>query len=307
MATTPGSTAALTVPSNSAGQRRAFAMLLSGAVAIAFAPIFVRWSEVGPVATAFWRLALALPVLWAWDAVAGRADPQASRRPSRRDYAGLALAGLFFAGDLATWHWSIRLTSVANATLLANFAPVFVALAAFLLFGERFTRTFLTGLAAAIAGACVLMGASVRLSAEHLAGDALGLLTAVFYAGYILTVGRLRARLPTATVMAVSGLVTAAALLPLALAAGERLAPSSLHGWLVLAGLALVSHAGGQSLIAFALAHLPAAFSAVSLLVQPAVAAGLAWLLLGEALGPQQAAGAVLILIGIALARRGSR
>ncbi|HSK38859.1 MAG TPA: EamA family transporter, partial [Arenibaculum sp.] len=67
------------------------------------------------------------------------------------------------------------------------------------------------------------------------------------------------------------------------------------------------SHAGGQSLIAYALAHLPAAFSSVSLLLQPAAAAILAWALLGEALGPWQAAGAVIVLAGIFLARRGSR
>jgi drug/metabolite transporter (DMT)-like permease len=75
----------------------------------------------------------------------------------------------------------------------------------------------------------------------------------------------------------------------------------------MLIGLALFSHAGGQSLIAYALAHLPAAFSAVSLLLQPAVAAILAWVILGEAMGPSQGLGAMMILVGIYFARRGSR
>lgn len=302
-----------------ADTRIAFAVLLVGAIGIAFAPIFVRLSELGPSATAFYRLLLALPVLWAWNAVpaasgqaAAQGGPGAAPRPAtgpvtRADYAGLAVAGLFFAGDLAFWHWSIRFTTVANATLLANFAPVFVALAGFALFGERFSRTFLFGMAFALAGACVLMGRSFTLSREHVLGDALGLVTAMFYAGYIVAVGRLRARFSTATIMAWSGSVTCAALLPVAVLSGEGLVPATLYGWVVLAGLALVSHAGGQSLIAYALAHLPAAFSSVSLLLQPAVAAMLAWIILGEALGPYQGLGAVMILTGIYWARRGSQ
>ncbi len=286
--------------------RAALPALLAGALAIAFAPIFVRLSELEPVATAFWRLGFAVPVLWAWMALERRGG--GSRRPSSlADGARLAGAGLFFAGDLAAWHWSIAYTSVANATLLANAAPIVVTLVSWLVFKERFTRRFLLGLALALAGAAVLMGRSFRIGPDHLFGDALGLLTALFYGGYILAVGRLRADFSTATIMTWTGVVTAAALLPLALLSGESLIAGTPGGWAVLLGLALVSHAGGQSLIAYALAHLPAAFSSVSLLIQPAAAAVLAWILLGEALGLMQAAGAGIILAGILLARRGSR
>lgn len=290
-------------------QRIAFVALLAGAVGIAFAPIFVRLSELGPSATAFWRLAFATPALWAWMALETRSGPApGSRRPSSAgDYARLMAAGLFFAGDLAVWHWSLRYTSVANSTLLANFAPIFVTLVSWLVFKERFTRTFVLGLMLALTGAVVLMGRSLQLSADHLFGDALGILTAAFYGGYLLSVGRLRAEFSTATIMTWSGVVTAAALLPIALLSGEGLIATSVGGWAVLLGLALFSHAGGQSLIAYALAHLPAAFSSVSLLVQPAAAAVLAWVLLGEPLGPMQAVGAAIVLTGIMLARRGSR
>jgi drug/metabolite transporter (DMT)-like permease len=218
----------------------------------------------------------------------------------------LVAAGLFFAGDLALWHWSIRFTTVANATLLANFAPIFVTLAGYLLFSERFSRQFLLGMALAIAGAGILMGESLGFGAEHVLGDVLGLTTAVFYAGYILSVAKLRSASSTATIMAWSGLVTCGALLTVTLLLGETLLPVTLEGWAVLFGLALLSHAGGQSLIAFALARLPAALSSVSLLLQPAIAAVLAWAILAEPLGPWQVSGALVILGGIYLARRGS-
>ncbi|MEK7245899.1 MAG: DMT family transporter, partial [Pseudomonadota bacterium] len=171
----------------------------------------------------------------------------------------------------------------------------------------RFTRLFLLGLALAIAGAGTLMGESLALSPATFAGDLLGVLTAVFYAGYILTVGRLRARLSTRTVMFWTTLISAVLLLPAALASGEQMIPGSAAGWVTLLALALVSQALGQGLITYALAHLPAAFSSVSLLLQPVLAALLAWALFGEALGAVQGAGALAVLAGIVLARRGSR
>jgi len=287
--------------------RIAFAFLLLGAVCIAFAPIFVRLSELGPTATAFHRLFLSLPVLWLWSNIDGRRTDSGNRPAGTGDYLGLSLAGIFFACDLGVWHLSITYTSVANATLFANFAPIFVTLGGFLLFKERFTGTFLAGMGLAIAGAVVLMGESLTLSMQSLAGDALGLLTAVFYACYILTVSRLRARFPAVVIMSWSSLVAAAFLLPVTLAMGEGLLARTLYGWAVLLGLALVSHAGGQGLIAHALGRLPAAFSSVSLLLQPAVAALLAWIILDESLSPLQAVGAAVILAGIHLAHRGSR
>ncbi|CBS85857.1 DMT family transporter [Azospirillum lipoferum] len=300
---------AIPVDHASRTQRVALIALLLGALGIAFAPIFVRLSDVGPVAIGFWRMALATPVLALWMVSESRQRAgRASRRPSSlADYGRLSMAGLCFAGDLAVWHTSVRYTSVANATLLANFAPLFVAPVAWFLFKERITGRFVLGMLLALAGAVVLMGQSFQLSADHLFGDALGLLTAVFYAGYILSVGHLRAEFSTATIMTWSGVITAAVLLPLGLFGGETMLPATAAGWLVLAGLALFSHAGGQSLIAYALAHLPASFSSVSLLLQPAAAAILAWILLNEPLGLLQAAGAAVILMGILLARRGSR
>ena len=97
------------------------------------------------------------------------------------------------------------------------------------------------------------------------------------------------------------------ALLPLALLAPGPFWPAGVDGWLVLIALALVTQVAGQGLIVYALAHLPAAFGSVSLLVQPVIAAGLAWLLFAEALGPLELAGAGLVLAGIAMARRGTR
>lgn len=281
----------------------ALGALLMGATFIALSPIFVRLSEAGPTATAFWRVALAVPALWLLYSLKPKTRP---RRYSCK-WVLLLAAAFAFAGDLAFWHSSIKFTSVANATLLANLASIFVTLAAWIFLRQRPTRIFLTGLGAALVGVTLLVRTSLEFSATGFLGDALGVVTAIFYAGYILAVKGLRDRGETTLqLMAVTTTVTAIILLPVALATGEQMLPVTVIGWLNLIGLALISHAAGQGLIAYALAHLPAAFSSVSLLFQPVMAALFAWLLLAEPLVPLQVAGGLIVLLGIYLARRGS-
>lgn len=283
----------------------ALAALLVGATCIALSPIFVRVSEAGPTATAFWRVALAVPVLWLLAAATGRGAPRRGRIGQLGPL--MLAAGLAFAGDLAFWHTSIKLTTVANSTLLANLASLFVTLAVWIIWGRRPRGVFLVGLAAALAGVAMLVRSSADFSPTALAGDALGVVTAAFYAWYLLAVKGLRDRgATTLPLMAVTSSVTAVLLLPVALATGEPMLPVTGAGWAKLLGLALISHAAGQGLIAYALAHLPAAFSSVSLLFQPVMAAAFAWALLGESLVPLQIAGGAIVLAGIYLARRGS-
>ena len=131
--------------------------LIGGATAIAFAPIFVRVSEVGPLATAFWRLLLAWPALWLWMALEKHQRP-ALRQPSGfADILRLAAAGFFFAGDLSLWRWSLRITPVANSTLLVNYAPIWVTFGSWWLFRERIEKIFLAGLVLATLFAWVLL------------------------------------------------------------------------------------------------------------------------------------------------------
>jgi len=196
---------------------------------------------------------------------------------------------------------------VANSTLLANLASIFVTLAAWLLWRERPKPLFLVALALALGGVALLVHTSLSFSGTALLGDALGVVTAMFYAWYILAVKGLRDRgAATLQVMAVTTTLTALILFPVALASGEQMLPSSAYGWGVLLGLALITHAAGQGLIAYALAHLPATFSSVGLLLQPVVAAFFAWVLLSEPLVALQIAGGLVVLAAIWLARRAS-
>jgi drug/metabolite transporter (DMT)-like permease len=284
----------------------AFVSLLLGGMAIGFAGIFMRLSDVNPLASAFWRMALAAPVLWMWAFAVQRTDGDTGKRT---DFSkALALAGIYFAGDMGIWHLSLHYTTVANATLLSNFAPIFIALWMWVAHKARFSRIFIVGMALALVGAIMLVGPNAS-GGEHsnkLWGDALGLSSAVFYAAYQLVIKDARSAYSTARLMAWSTTVTGIALLPFALWSPGDFLPAHASGWLPLLALALVAQIGGQTVIAYAFAHLPASLSSVSLLIQPLTAAVAAWLIFGEAIGPVQMAGGALLLWGIYLSKKGS-
>lgn len=287
----------------------AFAALILGAVAMGASPIFVRFAEVGPLTSAFWRVALALPALWLWT----RREQAAAARDGRKD-AGLSeaergaipalvMAGLLFSGDLIFWHLAIVNTSVANATFLATLAPVWVVLGSGLLLGEQVDRKVITGLMFGLAGMAFLIGGTISLNPENLDGDLYGVVTSFFFGGYFLAVRRARRIFGSGRTLFLSTIVTAAVLLVVALVLEDRIWPFTVYGAAALVALALISHVGGQGLLAYALGFLPAAFSALVIFVEAVAAAALGWIILGETIGLTQLFGAVAIFMGIAIAR----
>ena len=282
--------------------RLALIALLAGGIAIGGSPIFVRLSEIGPMATAFWRVALALVPLFVFFRATERR--QVPGPEGVGDMMALALPGVFLAGDLIAWHVSIHMTTVANATLLTNLAPVFVTAVGWLFLGASISRAFMIGLLIAIVGIVVLKGGLSGLSAGNPAGDGLAIVAAMFYAGYMLSIARLRGRFDTVRVMLWSTLSAAVCLLPVAILTESQFFPVTIFGWAMLLGLALITHAGGQLAITYALAYLPTAFSSLTLLLQPVVAALLGVAVLGEVVTGTQAIGGMIVLCGILYARR---
>jgi len=283
--------------------------LITGALCTGGASILVRLSETGPTATAFWRGCLALPLLALWalfdtGAPTGRRSGLARRATfiisSFRD-PGFLWAGAFFAADLALWHWSLMLTSVAVSTLEASLAPIAVTLIVWLLWRERPNARFVLATGLALTGMVLIVSPKLGHGGPAFAGDALGLGTAVFYAAYILAVAGLRARYGTGTVMFNLTLAFTVFLLPLALT--QKFTPDTLYGWAIVAACAVAAQVLGQGLIAYALAHLRPTFSSLGLLVQTLGASTSAWLVLGERLSVVQIVGGLVIIGAIAMAR----
>ena len=312
-------------PDGASDSRKWVAVLLAGAATISLAPILLRYATdcgVGAVAVAFWRVALALRLLGGMSLIGRRvrateAPLHGAARADSRAVMFAVLGGAFFGIDLMLYHMALVRTTMANATLMSNCAPVFVALAAWWLLGERFKRVFVVGLVLAIGGAVGLSLAERATERpgdndQKLLGDLLAITSAVFYAGYQLCIKRARRSLRTRKTFTISIAASAAVLLPAALIAGESLVPSSdqwrviAYGWAILLALGLVVQLGGQGSIVTAMRHLPVSFLTVVLLTQPVMVAVLGWALLGESLGGWHMLGAGGVLAGIYLARRGS-
>lgn len=274
-----------------------FAALVGGNVALAFGPWFVRMADTGPVAAGFWRMVVALPViaLLAWRA----------RSPRPLDWRLgflVALAGLFFAFDLASWHVGIERTRLANATLFGNSGSVILMVWGLLALRRMPGVREVLALAAALGGAAILMGQSFEVSTVTLVGDLFCLLAGVFYAFYLLPAQRARAGLGQWTVLLLVGLAAAPVLLAVALVLGEPVWPVA-AGWGPVVGLAMSSQIVGQGLLVFSLKHFPPLVIGVALLTQPAIAAAIGWLAFGETLALPDITGMALVACALVIAK----
>ena len=107
-------------------QRTNYFFILSlGAMLIGFAPIFVKLSYLSPIAITFYRMSLALPFIYLLNVVIHKTNSIKLKNKKTLFYS--ALASLAFTVDLTLWHYSMKLTSVSNATIIVNSAPIFVA------------------------------------------------------------------------------------------------------------------------------------------------------------------------------------
>ncbi len=280
----------------------AITALIAGAMAMAISPVFVRIADVGPFASAFWRVALALPILWLWASIETRNAGGHQRQLWRISWP-IVLAGLFFAGDLFFWHLAIVNTTIANATFLATMAPVWVVLGSGLFIGEPVTRATIIGLGVCVAGASVLIGSSYSFTPDNLLGDFYGVMTSLFFGAYFLVIRLARRTLGAGHITFASTIITTMVLWIAAMLLEPTLIPASATGVFALLALGIISHSGGQGLLAIALGSLSAAFSSLVIFIEAIAAAGFAWLLLNEALNIWQGIGGILILLGIWLAR----
>ena len=253
-----------------------------------------------PATGVFFRCLFGLPIL----ILIARSEVMAKGPMSRRTVALSAVAGVFFAGDLITFHIVVDLMGAGLATVMGNLQVVLVAIIAWLVLGERPRREVFVAIPVMLGGVVLISGVlgAEAYGADPRAGVAIGLITAVAYSGYLLIIRRAspdhRPAGPVAIATAVTGLLAAL----FGLAVGNLdLAP----GWPALGYLiayGVVSQSIGYVAIQAALPRLPAVISSVLLLVQPVATLILGIVLLGEDPSGEQLAGVLLVIGGIALA-----
>ena len=275
-------------------------------VSLSFAAFFVRWANAPASVMGFYRLGIATLILtpfYVRHAVRMRRTPHAANL--RWGVVILpVLAGLGSALDHFTWNTSLKYTSVANATLLGNTAPLWVALAAWLFFRERIKGLFWLGLALAMGGAMAVLSNDFLHHPVIGWGDLLALATGIFYAAFFLFSQRSRQYFDTLSHVWICSLSSTLVLLFLSLVTGSALTGYSPRTSLVFLAAALLPQLTGYLAMGYALGHLPASIVSPTMLGQPVLTALMAIPLMGEMLQPVQWIGGLVVLAGIYLVHR---
>jgi len=270
-------------------------------LAVSAAAIFIRLAEAPALAVAFWRNALGalvlVPLALYWR----------ETFPRGRVLRVGVVSGVALGAHFGFWISSLDYTSVAASVVLVCTQPVFVAILAYLVFGERTSPLSFLGILIALAGTAVIASDGSVGSATFY-GNALALLGAVAVAVYVLIGRSLRTTgvsvLPYSIVVYASA---AATLLPATILGGVPLWGYPGETWFWLWAVTLGPQILGHTVLNWALRYVQASVISGTILAEPVVSALLAWLVLSEKPGLATLLGGVVVLLGLLLLLRGYR
>jgi drug/metabolite transporter (DMT)-like permease len=248
-----------------------FLLLALGAALIGFAPVFVKWSEMTPSWILFYRMLLALPFLIIFNFSFNK--KLFFRVKNKKTILFTALASAGFTIDLILWHWSMSITSVSNATIIINSAPIFVALLTYIFFQESLSLNFVKSFIITYSGIIGLIYFSSNYTNGKILGDLMCLVGAFFYAVYLLVISRLGKEDSINIIFYTTLFCCIFSIL-----------------------LAFLCQFGGQFLITHGISNISASDGSIGLLLQPLTATILAAYLFNELMNITQ-----LIFVGIAL------
>ena len=275
----------------------AYLALGIGIFSLSFSAMFVRWANApGPV-TAFYRLFFSIFLLLPFFL------PRTKSNPALRSRSVVfpLVAGVFTACDLGLWTTSLSYTTAANATLLGNTAPLWVALGTWLILGQTLTPLFWRGLIIMLLGSALIMGTDFLLHPRFGVGDAMAIGTGLFYGGYFLFTERSRTHFDPVSHIWLVGIGASITLFVINALLHYQMTSYSTQTWLVFLVTSIVSQLIGYMSLAYALGYLPASVVAPTMVLQPIVTTLLAIPLLGEIPTIWQGIGGAIALVGIYL------
>ncbi|CAA9421001.1 MAG: Permease of the drug/metabolite transporter (DMT) superfamily [uncultured Rubrobacteraceae bacterium] len=263
----------------------------------------IRLADAPALAVAFWRCALGVVILLPPALLRRDAFPK-----GKTLYIGIA-SGLALGAHFGFWISSLDYTSVAASVVLVSNTPVFVAILAYLIFGEKTAPLSFAGILVALAGTVVIAQDDSAGSAAVL-GNALALLGALTFTVYVLVGRSQRSAAEPVGVLPYSIVLysaAAAALLPAALLSGDRVWGYGWETWFWLLAITLGPQILGHTVFNWALRYVEASVISGTVLAEPVIAALLAWLILSERPGTATLVGGAVVLAGIFLLLRGRR
>jgi drug/metabolite transporter (DMT)-like permease len=290
------------------------ALLGVGVLAVSLAAPLMVSMTVPPLAIAFWRNALATAAIAPVATLAytnlrrsrvgsvgtpGASDATFAGPATRRDLALVVVAGLCLASHFGFWVTSLGMTSVASSTAIVSLQVIWVV-GHDLARGASVGGRVVVGVLLATAGAIVVGGVDLSISARALAGDGLALLGSLGVAAYAVIGGRARQRLRTSTYTLGCYGTAALALLVAALVAGQPLGGYAQDQWLKLVLLTVTAQLLGHSVFNHVLATVSPMVVSLTILLEIPGASLIAAAWLGQVPEATAFVGLVMILAGMA-------
>jgi len=252
------------------------------------------------LAIAFWRCLIGSGLTGIWVGLRQRAQVA---RLTRREMRLTALAGLFLGLHFATWIPSLTMTTIAASTALVATQPIWAAFIARAT-GVRIERRVWVGITIAFSGVIVLTGVDLTVDPQHLVGDALALVGAIFAAAYVSVAERVRRTVDTSTMTFVLYAVSAVTILPLVFVFGDALVGFDAQAWLLILAVTLGAQLLGHSMMNKVLSSTSATVVSLAILFEMPGATIVAAIWLGQVPPLALLPAAALILIGLAIVIR---
>lgn len=252
------------------------------------------------LAIAFWRCLIGSGLTGMWVGLRRR---RALAALTKRELKLTALAGVFLGLHFATWIPSLTLTTVAASTALVATQPIWAALIARAT-GVRIDRRVWIGITISLTGVLVLTGVDLSVDPQHLLGDALALVGAVFSAAYVSVAERVRRTVDTSTMTFVLYAVSALTILPLAFVFGQELIGFDAQAWALIIAVTLGAQLLGHSMMSRVLSSTSATVVSLAILFEMPGATIVAAIWLGQVPPLGLLPAAALILIGLVVVIR---
>lgn len=280
---------------------------------VSLTPIFVKWSEqeIGAYPTVFYRFLFGFFVYGLIELssleASQKTDGDKTNELDKTDYRltenipVLALIGTCATGNQICWALSLTQTSVGNSALLHSLSPIFTALFAWLFLSKKIEFQLLVAMIISVSGLFVLTAGDFQVSITKLQGDGFALLSAFFFAGYLILVEDLRKYLGSSTILFWRCLTGSTLVLPFLFFDSDHLFPTSVSGWLAILGMTS-TFVIGHWLLASSLAILSSTFVAIVLLLDPFLSSIQAWIFFAEKLSTLEWVSFVIVILGVYLA-----
>ncbi|WP_392481910.1 DMT family transporter [Nostoc sp. C110] len=280
-------------------------------LALSSTAIFIKIAlrEMSATATLFNRLWIATIIFGLWSGINQARTQIKDDKPVLpqqpypiKEISFLIAVGLVHVLGRLSWTWALTQTGAANANALGSLNPLFTTLGGWLFFNQIFGRKFIIGLILAIIGAIAVGFEDLLRSNNNFTGDAVALISSIFYAANFLLIEQIRNKFSIITILLWRCVIATSLMIPVVLIFEKQPLPVSLSGWLVVFALAGICESLGHGLIVYSLKTFSSGFISLLLLLNPVIVAILAWILFSENLSIFNLLGLALIVGGIYLA-----